>query len=240
MNFLLDIFLFLLFLLIVIVSTDRGFVSSVWNTVTVIGAFILAYMFSGIVADLICKNFVLNYVTEYAYGVVAALIESNTATYDISGLFESLPQDFVSLVEHCGADMAVLEQQFGTAVSVSVDDLFEFAESIALPISQTLSNAIAIVSVFLISLLLLWLFGLIIKVIVKIPIIRTLNSLLGFMFGLVKGFIVVWILCVTLSIFVERGFMNPNSVEVLNELTSSSHIFRFFCSFSPINFINIS
>ena len=77
------------------------------------------------------------------------------------------------------------------------------------------------------------------KIIVKIPIIKTLNSLLGFVFGVIKGLVIVWILCVTLSIFVESGFMDPETVEVLNNLTKESYIFNFFCTFSPINFINI-
>ena len=184
-------------------------------------------------------NFVLKYTSEYAFGVVETLIESNSESYNLSELFESLPAEFVTLVENCGADITTLAAQFGSSLSLSANELYTFAESVALPISKTLSNAIAIVSIFLISLLLLWLIGLVVKIIVKIPIIKTLNSFLGFVFGLIKGLVIVWILCVTLSIFVERGFMNPETVEVLNNLTSGSYIFKFFCSFSPINFINI-
>lgn len=239
MNYLLDIFLFLLFLLITIISTERGFVNSVWSSVTVLGSFVVAYVLGDAVGNWICDNFVLKYITEYAYNVVEALIDRNANSYNISGLFESLPDEFVALVENCGADLSALEDQFSSSLTLSADELYSFAESVASPISQTLSNAIAIVSLFLISLLSLWLVGLVVKIIVKIPIIKTLNSLLGFVFGMLKGLVIVWILCVTLSIFVERGFMNPETVEVLNNLTKESYIFNFFCSFSPINFINV-
>ena len=239
MNYLLDIFLLLLFLLITIISTERGFVNSVWGSVTIIGSFVVAYMFGGVVGEWICDNFVLKYISEYAYGIVESLIENSAENYNISNLFESLPEEFVTLVENCGADISVLNSQFGSSLTLSQVELYSFAESVASPISQTLSNAIAIVSIFLISLLILWIIGLVVKIIVKIPIIKTLNSLLGFVFGVIKGLVIVWILCVTLSIFVESGFMDPETVEVLNNLTKESYIFNFFCTFSPINFINI-
>lgn len=240
MNYLIDIFFVLLFILITIIGTERGFVDSVWSSVTIIGSFAVAYLFSGIAAEWICNNFVLKYISEYAYGVVDALVEKNAGSYNLSALFESLPDEFITLVENCGADINDLAAQFGSALSISTDELYAFAESVAMPISNTLSNAIAIVSIFLLSVLLLWLIGLVVKIIVKIPIIKTLNTLLGFVFGLIKGLVIVWILCVTLIIFVERGFMDPETVEVLNSLTDGSFIFKFFCSFSPIKFINIS
>lgn len=239
MNYLLDIFLFLLFLLITIISTERGFVDSVWSSVTIIGSFIVAYLFSSVVGEWICDNFVLKHISEYAYDIVESLIENNADSYNIAGLFESLPEEFITLAQNCGADISALEAQFASSLTLSSAELYSFAESVAAPLSQTLSNAIAIVSIFLISLLIFWLVGLVVKVIVKIPIIKTLNSLLGFVFGVLKGLVIVWILCVTLSIFVERGFMDPETVEVLNNLTKESYIFNFFCTFSPINFINI-
>ena len=239
MNYLLDIFLFLLFLLITIISTERGFVDSVWSSVTIIGSFIVAYLFSGVVGAWICDNFVLKYISEYAYDIVESLIENSADSYNIAGLFESLPEEFIALAQNCGADISALEARFASSLTLSSAELYSFAESVAAPLSQTLSNAIAIVSIFLISILILWLVGLVVKIIVKIPIIKTLNSLLGFIFGVLKALVIVWILCVTLSIFVERGFMDPETVEVLNNLTKGSYIFNFFCSFSPINFINI-
>lgn len=240
MNILLDIFLILLFMLITITSTERGFVNSVWSTVTLIGSFILAYTFSGYVGNWICTNFVLKYISEYAYEIVESLIQQSSEQYDISVLFEALPDEFVNLVKNCGADLSVLETQFGSSINLTEGELSLFAKSVALPISGTISNAIAIVLVFVISLIVLWLIGLLFKVIVKIPIIKTINTLLGFIVGLLKGFIIVWIVCVTLSIFVERGFMNPDSADILNNLTNGSYVFKFFCYFSPIKFINIS
>ena len=239
MNYLLDIFFLLLFLLITIIGAERGFVDSVWSSVTVIGSFVIAYLLGGTVGEWICDNFVLKYISEYSYSVVESLAQRSADSYDIAHLFASLPEEFVALATNCGTSISELESQFASSFTLSADELYSFASTIALPISKTLSNAIAIVSLFLISLLLLWLIGMVVKVIVKIPIIKTLNALLGFIFGVIKAFVFIWIICVTLSIFVERGFMNPETVEVLNNLTRESYVFNFFCSSSQIKFINI-
>ena len=239
MNYLLDIFLFLLFLLVAIVGAEHGFVRSIWGTVTIIGSFIVAYLLGDIVGEWICGNFVLPYISEYTYDILENLVERSIDSFDISSLFASLPEEFVALVENCGADISALEAQFGSSITLSADELYSFSESVALPLSKTLSHAIALVSVFLISFLVLWLLGFVVKIVVKLPIIKTLDSIFGLIFGVLKGIVIVWLLCVTLSIFVERGFMNPETVEILDNLTKESYIYNFFHSFAFLSFIHI-
>ena len=239
MNWLLDIFFVLLFLLIAVISAEKGFVKSIWSTVTIVGAFILAYMFGPVLGDWICNNFVLEHVSKYTFNIVEGLVGASTEQYDISYLFESLPDEFVALVENCGADLEALESQFQLSVTMSKDELYAFSESVALPISRTLANAVGIVAVFLAAVLALWLVGLVVKVIAKIPIVKTIDGILGFAVGVIKGVIIVWIICLIIGIFIEREFMEPGSIEALKLLTDSSHIFKFFCNLSPVDFINI-
>lgn len=240
MNFLFDVFLILVFLLVVIVATMKGFVKSIWRTVTIVGAFILAYVFGIAVGEWICDNFVLDHVTSYSYGIVSELVEENADKYDVSGLFETLPQEFTDLLANCGTDIEELTSRYSNTVTVSEEDLYSMAQSIALPISGTLSNAVGVITVFMVSLLILSLVGLLLKVVVKIPIIRSIDSFLGFVFGLAEGLVVIWILCVFTGLFVEHSFMSNSSNEVLNELTDASRILKFFCKLSPVDFINIS
>ncbi len=239
MSWLLDIFLVLLFFLTVILTTDKGFVKSVWSTVTIVGAFVLAYIFGPPLGEWICDLFVLDKVSQYAFGVVENLVTEQSGQYDLSMLFNTLPEEFIQLIENCGADIDQLAEQFKFSVTISQDELYSFAESVAKPLARTVSNAAGVVAVFLASALALWLIGLVVKLIVQLPLIHALNGILGFVLGAVEGLVIVWVLCIALGIFVEQGFMNPGSVEVLRSLTEGSVIFEFFCALSPINFINI-
>jgi uncharacterized membrane protein required for colicin V production len=239
MNWLLDILFVLIFLLIVVVSTQKGFVKSIWRTVTVIGSFVVAYIFAPVIGEWICDNFVHQHVTSYAYGVVAQLVENNAGEYNVSGLFETLPEEFTQLLAHCGTSVEELSSRFSVSLTVSEDELYSMAESIAMPISRTLSNAVAIISVFLVSILAFALVGLVLKLVVKMPIIHSLDSVLGCLFGVGEGLVIVWILCLLVGLFVEHSFMSNSSNEVLYSLTEGSRIFNFFCELSPIDFINI-
>lgn len=239
MHWILDILFILIFLLIVVVATQKGFVKSIWRTVTVIGSFIVAYIFGPLIGDWICENYVLEHVTSYAYDVVAQLVDNNAGEYNISGLFETLPEEFTQLLSHCGTSIEELSSQFSVSLTVSEEELYSMAESIATPISNTISNAVGIIAVFLASVLAFVLVGMVLKLVVKMPIIRSLDSFLGFVFGVGEGIVIVWILCVFVGIFVEHSFMSSSSNEVLYSLTEGSRIFNFFCELSPIDFINI-
>lgn len=239
MNWLLDIFLVLLFLLIAVVSTRKGFVRSIWSSITIIGSFITSYLFGPVLGERICAKYVLPRVSEFTFDKVERLINNSSGQYDISALFETLPEEFITLASNCGANVEELKLKFISAVTVPKEGLYDLADSIALPISRTLSNAIGIILVFMISVVVLWLVGLVVKVIAKIPIIKTVDSFLGFLLGVVKGLIIVWIVCVAIGFFVEGGFMTPQNNEVLKSVTDQSYILRFFCDLSPVNFINI-
>ncbi len=239
MSFLLDIFLTLVFLIIVVFVTDKGFVRSIWSTVTIVGAFVLAYIFGPIIGSWICDTFVLNAITEYAFDIVEKLISEQSGRYDISSLFDTLPEEFVQLIENCGADLEQLASEFNNAMTIPKEDLYGFAESVALPISRTVSNAAGIVVIFVLSAIALWLTGILVKALVRLPLIHELNGILGFLLGLAEGLVIIWVLCLAISVFAESGFMEPASVNVINSLTERSYIFKFFCNLSPVNFINI-
>jgi len=240
MNFILDIFFILLYILIVLVATDKGLVKSIWRTLTIVGAFILAYLFGPAIGEWIYDNFMLDYVSSYAKGIVSDLIEKSADQYEVSELFDELPQEFLNLLSNCGADLNELCAEFGPSVTVSESELILMSQRIAQPISITLSNAVGIILVFILSVILLTVLGLVLRLFVKLPIIHSIDSLFGFVFGLAEGFVIVWILCLVLGVLVEKGFMSGPSNEVLYSLTDSSLIFKYFCELSPIDFININ
>lgn len=236
----LDVLLILIFLLMVVIATQKGFVKSIWRTVTVIGSFVVAYIFGPVLGSWICTGFVLKNVTSYAYEVITRLAENSSGIYDVSSLFETLPEEFVRLLSNCGADINEISSGLSLSLKVTEDEIYSLAQSIAAPISHSISNAIGIVTVFLASVLVLILLGMVLKLVVKIPVIRSLDAILGAVFGIVEGAVIVCVLCVAIGIFVEHSFMNSSSNEVLYALTENSRIFNFFCQLSPIDFININ
>lgn len=240
MEYIFDIFLILILLLVIALSTKRGFVRSVWSSVTMIGAFVIAYIFGPVLGEWICYSYVLPYITEHTFEVLTGLVSVGEGSYDISELFTNLPAEFIELAANCGADIAELQERFVSAITVPTEQLHDLASSISLPVSLTLSNAIGIIAVFFAAALALALIGLVVKIITKLPVLKTLDGILGFLFGIIKGIVVVCIMCVVVAIFVESEFLNGNVGVYFKMLTEDSYIFRIVCEFLPVDFINIS
>ena len=240
MEYVFDIFLLLVWALVIAINTKNGFVKSVWGSVTVFGAYVISYAFGPAVGELICGDYILPRVTEYTFEILQNLASSVEGSYDISSLFTNLPEEFIILADNCGANIDQLSEQFASAVTIPSEQLRELAQTIALPVSRTISNAIGMIVVFFAAMLALAVVGIVVKIIAKLPVIKTIDGVLGFFLGLLKGVVVVSILCVVVAVFVESGFLNGNVGVYFKMLTENSYIFRFVCAISPIDFINIS
>ncbi len=233
MILLLDIILVLIFLLVVIISARRGFVKCIWSVVTIIGAFVFSYMFGPTLGVWIGEAFVCDYVSSYSYEVVESIVEekSDKDQYDVPDLFDTLPEDLISFLEHCGVDIDDITSGLSTSVTVSQDELYTIADSIASRVSKTISNVSGIIIVFLASIIIISLLGLILKLLVKVPIIKPINTFFGMILGIVEGFVIVWILCWLVELVVEN--------ETFHLITDSSYLFKFFRNLSLTDFINI-
>ena len=239
MNVLLDIILVLIFLLIVVISTCRGFVKCIWSMVTVVGAFILAYNFGPRLGSEICDRYIYDYVSSYTYASVEEMVVESNDNYDVSGLFDNVPQEFVDLLEHCGVELDEVASTVSPSMTVSQEELYEIAGSIAMPISVTISNIIGIIVVFFASILLISIFGIFMRIVVKVPVIRFINSFFGMLLGAVEGFVIVWVICLLIGLIVEHGFIGEINNEFVYSMTDGSYLLKFFCQLSPIDFINI-
>lgn len=239
MNWILDCFLILLYFYIVLVVADKGLIRSIWRAVTVVGSLFLSFIIGPLLGEWICDVFVLDRISSYAFGVVTDLVENNSGQYDTTTLFDCLPQEFLNLLSRCGADLNSISADFVPSLTVSESDLYAMARAIATPISATLSKAIGVIAVYLTSVLMLFLIGLLLKLFVKLPVIRSIDKVFGMFFGFVEAFVVVWIVSLAIGVFIESGCVTNSSSEVIRVIAERSSIFKFFCGLSPIDFINI-
>ena len=239
MDYIFDVFIFLIVILFSLISAQKGFVRSAWGTITIIASFIVSYAFSADLGEYICQEYVLPWTTEYTFEILESLITATDGNYDIAALFASLPQKFSEFAERCGADIDRLAEQFVESVTIPKESVYELAESIAEPISRSISDAIAVISLFFTAILIFLLFGLVVKAITNFPIIKTDDTFLGFVFGVVKGVIAVAVICVAVALFVECEFLDGQIFKYFKILTENSLIFNFFCDIYPIDFINV-
>ncbi len=238
MKFIFDIFLILLMILIIFINTKRGFVRSVWSSVTLIGSFAVAYAFGPMFGKLLFLDFFLNTFTRHLLDVLSGMLSAVEGSCNFSEFISSFPEEFISIADKCGANIDALQEQF-SSMAVSGDLLQELAHSIAFPVSQTISIAVGIIALFLVSVIVLTILGFVVKIITKISVIKAIDRIFGFALGLIEAIVIICILCVIAAVFVECSFINSELGLFFDNLTSNSIVFRLFNSLSPVDFINI-
>ena len=239
MNWLVDIILVSVFVLTVVVCAARGLVKSIWWLLRAVLSLGAAFLFGQRFARWLMDRFLLEKFTNLARTSLEGIVKENNGGFDIAELFESLPESFSSLLTRFGADADKLKSAYSGATAAPASDINSMAEEIATPVAGVVSNALGYVAVFFGAFLIITIVGWVIGLIAELPVLRGVNRLLGGLFGVICGFIYVWVICLAMSAFVESGIAGNDSF-ALKELADKSYLFRFFCGFSPFDYINIT
>lgn len=237
MAFLLDVILALLAVLIIFIYAKRGAVKSIYGMLSLVVAGVAAFAFGPVLGNLLVKPFFSG--AENA--VYDALLSGTTAVegaFDLSALFANLPQNLADLISRCGVDLAKIQSEYGHINLGTEEQLRELARTIAEPVTQYVSQAIGCVAIFVIARIVMFLLRGIVKPLVKLPLLKQADGIIGGLLGVVSAFAYVWIICIAISAFVELQFLGDFGQTVVS-LAETSAIFRFFCTLSPLDLVNI-
>ena len=214
-----DLALLALVLFFIITGIRKGFARTLLSFVGRIASLIVAYFVSDMYADVVYEKFIKEALTNaIESNVNSALTEGVPEKLNIT--WSELPQIFTSIVDKLGLEISQLDT---SGMTQGVSSTLE--ETIAGPIAIVICRIIifAIVSVvasFVISILV----NLLCKI-VKLPILKTADKLLGAGLGLVNGLICVFILSFVFT--VVSGFISPSE---LSDEVNSSYIIDLFAN----------
>ena len=215
----LDIGFIVIAALVILVNTKRGFVKSVFKTGRGIAATALALYFGPIIGDYFYNKFVYKFVYSWVFEKISLYINSTTEEVNIDGLIESLPLAVRQFV-----DIQMIKDQFGSLAHELVKSAESFSDTVSVPISNVLSNFTAYACVFLASMILLAIIGFLFNLLTKLPVIRGINTVLGFVTGVVVA--VFTLSGLTYIITLAVGFWGSTSA--IGLLASHSFMFEFF------------
>lgn len=238
MDLLVDIILISVFVLTVAVCASRGFIKSVWWLLRAVLSLGSAFLFGEQLGGWIMDRFMLDKFTSIVEDAIKAIAGEQNGVFDLSELFSSMPESFQSLLSRFGADAMSLGGTYAGVEHASAGDVNAMAADIAHPVASVVSVALGYVIAFFVSFVLITVIGWVVKLVAELPGIKGMNHLLGGIFGVLCGFVYLWVICLAISAFVESGIAE-NESRALMELAEHSHLFRFFCGFSPLDYVNI-
>lgn len=76
-----------------------------------------------------------------------------------------------------------------------------FSEYIANSLSDMILGAITFVALFIVIMLLIKILQKVLNIITKLPVIHTFNSIGGGIIGLVEALVIIWIVCIVITVF---------------------------------------
>lgn len=228
LSYALDIFYILAAVFVVIFFTAKGFVACISRFGRYIGAAILTYVFGPILSGFLYEKWIFPWIFRPVTERIAKFLHNTMGAIDMDGLVDSLP-----LLVRKFANADALMEKYGAAVDNIDSFSSELSGMVSAPPASLLSNLLAYVAVFLVSVLLLSvLFFLLEKLFCGIPALNAVNRFFGFLLGLLAAFLVLavitWLLGVLISLFASGGH--------LAALAERSYIFGYF---KELNFFNL-
>lgn len=227
-NYIIDILYILIAVAVVAVFAKRGFFSSVFYFGRYIAASILTYSFGPMLSSLLYDKWIFRWISVPVAEKVESFLNNTVGSVDIEGLIASLPV----LVQKM-ADTEALTAKYGEATGNFGEVAHEFSETVSAPLAGLVSNLVAYVVIFLLSMLVLWaIFYLLNRFFESVPGLNRINHIFGALLGVLSAFLLLagmtWLLGVIISLFASSGH--------LAALAEGSIIFGFF---KNLNFFNL-
>ena len=250
----LDIIIIAITALLIIAGYRRGFFKSVMTLCTGVASVLVAYTFTPRLSLWLKENFIL----EKLAGGLSDTLESIAGTgsdgvYDMTKLIRD--SQFGEIVSRYGADpdkIAGVVSDMGdgavnataaaaktVARAVAEPGLSDFKKRLDLraePIASTVSDVVAFVALFIGAVLVLKLITWLLGFVFRLPVLRTMDRLMGLVFGVLSALLFVWVFAMlsdsalTALSAIAPGSFSP---DILND----SHLLTFFAKYNVVSVI---
>lgn len=193
-------------------GTSKGFVRSVMGLISTVAALFVAYAYTPVLSAYIKDRYLIDNIASGIDETLKSLsFDTSTDLYNLDRLAADLPEPFTGILERYGIDIAEFAEKLRGLTGCGEDTVYSFAEQIADPTSSVLASAISFILIFVASFIVLGIVTSLLDLIFKLPILKSANMFLGFVFGAVEAVAVAFILAAILSVLVTSlGSIDPS------------------------------
>ena len=215
-----DILIFAVLGVSVIFGMYRGFISGVLSVAALIGAALLAFMMSGDLSAWLMQN--------------ETLVETLMYYTDAGGRVSNLDLSLLSVAQVSEGALAQILQSANLPSAFESAFLTELASAnMGMTIAQLLSQTIVNVSISILSFLICFFIAYIVasfvinlvQYVFELPVLRHLDALIGGVFGLIRGVLLLFILFALVPIVLAIA-----PVPMIEEMVSASRMAPMFDS----------
>ena len=211
-----DIIFSAITVLLVLKYTLKGFFASILDSAKGFVAAILAYLLRIPMAKLFNAWFMREGIVNWVNNSLIASVEGNDTFVDFVSLYEKMPWFFNSFLASFGlgdvSDLSGMD-------SASYDQIYDISYEVGSAISYALSTALAVLVLFIIIYIVLLFVVRLLDGVVEASSLGKINKILGFVWGLVVSFALIWISSFVLELLsdITNGFGGALTREDLNK-----------------------
>ena len=225
MNIAIDIILIAVMAATVYRAAKRGFVVSVFGLCSVAVALFAAWVFSPELGVYINDEYIHASVTQYVFDFVESAVQGGSANFGADKFIETLPDEMLNAAKILGIDILdIFSGESGMSDAI--------ATNIADTLSSAISNILAFAVLFFAVFILLKLLCAVLDGFAQLPVLETLNTFLGIVFGVLEAIALgMLIATVSVSLCGAYGAIN-NAAEFLN-VAENTVVAKFLISILP-------
>lgn len=224
MSILLDVIVVAIVVLFALLGLRKGFIKSLAGFVGSILALILALTIARFAAEFVFNTWIKDSLIQT---VSDALAENGANT--AQGVLDALPDYLTSIFGWAGGQSQSLESALNSSSNA-------VSSTIINVLSPAIINLLMIVLAIVLFILLMIVIRLIIRLldrIVQVPVLKQVNGILGFLFGIGKGVIIAWLLCALVMAVLPLWMQE--SGQWLQDAVNGSYLFRALAGANPIS-----
>ena len=210
----------------IVMAAKKGLIKSVTGLIKGAVSFIAAYAFTPMLSGLIYDKFMLGRISGGIEKTLLSLSGDGSGTYDLAGMFDKMDSSLKQIIDRYGADASEVGElcKSSAASKSSVEGL---ADIIAHPVADMISSALAFIGIFVAVFLALTILAFILDAIFHLPVLKSTNKFLGFVFGIAEALILAVFISSAVAALV-RGLGSVNSDLFGDKVVESSYLLKFF------------
>lgn len=217
----LDIILVAFVALLGIIGLKRGIARTIYGIICLAVAGVLAYMCGKLLAEFVYNNFILNSITE---SVKTSFESASVNSGKLSeGIFKSIPGVLTAMLGSFGVTQKGFTTSLDSLNNISQNATLTVVDKVITPVIISILSVGFIILLFIIFLLILkFLIGRHLLKLFNLPVVKWVNAVLGFVFGIGEGVVIVFL---AITLYRILTFFSADSI-IPTELINSSYLFN--------------
>lgn len=232
----LDAILAAIFVAFAVGGAKRGFIKSICGMAVTLVAVWVALNFHAPVAEYFRSTVIYRQLTDNLNEKVEAYVADSMDTEKLGTLLDDAPSGITALLAGFGTGTEEVKAKYAELVQNGETQIAsKLSDYIVEPAAKTLSDALAVLVVFLAALVLLNLAVLLLDLVFKLPVLHFANKLGGFLFGLAAGFLVAFLFCTAVNIALP--YLPGAGIAITKENASQAILFKALSDINPLAFL---